>query len=159
MRMRRWFSVALLTTGVTGGLITGTITPASATVHEIVASFCATTHEVPSPTGEIHDPPGLTPEAQGGTNSAENVAQPLLSTGAFEQAVADGSSDFLQANSDDPVPAGAPVLLVDEDEPQVKLVGSGVFFFDPGEEVWVEIGNPDPDFPAFQHCENSLRAQ
>lgn len=133
--------------------------PASATIHEIVASYCATTHEVPSPTGEIHNPPGLTPEHLGGTSSAHNVARPLKSSGAFELGFADGSEDFLQANTDpaEPVPDGAPVLLINEDKPQVKLLGSGFFFFDPGEEIWVEIGNPDPDFPAFKHCENSLR--
>lgn len=153
--MRRIILTALLTTGVVFAMTM----PAAGTIHEIVASFCATTHEVPTPTGTTHNPPGLTPEHLGGTNSADNVAQPLFSTGAFEQTFADGSEDFLQANTDPavPVPDGAPVLVIDEDEPQVKLVGSGVFFFDGGEGIWIEIGNPDPDFPAFKHCESSLQ--
>lgn len=123
--------------------------PAQATIHEIVASFCAAIHEVQSPTGDIHDPPGLTPEELGGTSEADNIAQPLLSSGAFTASDAQGDEEVVFGP---PTEAGDTLLSVNEDAPQVKLLGTDTFFYDAHGDVYVEIGQPDPDFPGFKHC-------
>lgn len=125
--------------GLVAGLMLAMAAPASATIHEIVASWCASTHEVPSPTGHLHDPPGLT-----GISNGDNIAQPLLATGAFEPTSVDVDGDGTLE----------PALVVDEDAPQVKLSGSGEFFQDPASGIWVEIGTTDSDFAAFAHCPN-----
>lgn len=142
----------LLTATLTAGLVAATAIPATATIHEIVASFCASTHEVSSPTGALHDPPGLSPEILGGTSNADNVAQPLLASGALEPAVADGDETVVLGGP--PTEAGDRLLVVDEDNPNVKLLGTGLFFYDPAHDVYVEIPEPDPDFPAFANCPN-----
>lgn len=131
--------------------------PASATIHEIVASFCADTHEVSSPTGDIHNPPGLTPTFLGGTSAADNVAQPLISSGAITVETADGTETLVDPATGEPngtVPEGATILVINETTANVKLVGSGLFFFDPADNVYVEIGQPNPDFAAFANCAN-----
>lgn len=141
----------ILTVFLTTGLVFAMTMPASGTIHEIVASFCAETHQVPSPTGDIHDPPGLTPAALGGTSAADNVAQPLLASGAFEVTTADGTENVVQGP---PTQPGDTLLVIDEDAPHVKLIGTDHFFYDPGDDVYVEIGTPDPNFPGFANCEN-----
>lgn len=127
--------------------------PAQATIHEIVASWCAFSHEVASPTGDIHDPPGLSPEALGGTSEADNIAQPLLSSGAFNVVEADGD-ELLVAPIFPTIEEGDTLLVINEDAPNVKLVGTGLFFYDAAADVYVELGEPDPDFPAFANCAN-----
>lgn len=124
---------------------------AQATIHETVASYCAGVHEVQSPTGEIHDPPGLTPEELGGTSDADNIAQPLLSSGAFTAVEADGDEE-VELGPD--VEEGDTLLLINEDRSNVKLLGTDTFFYDSHGDVYVEIGQPDPDFPGFEHCAN-----
>ena len=61
-------------------LAVGMSVPASATIHEVVASFCSN-YEFPEqsghPTGDQHDPPGL-------TLHEHNLAQPLIASGMFE---------------------------------------------------------------------------
>lgn len=127
------------------------VAPAQATIHEIVASFCAGIHEVQSPTGDIHNPPGLTPEELGGTNEADNIAQPLLSSGAFRAGEADGDETVVFGPSTE---EGDTLLLINEDRSNVKLLGTDTFFYDSHADVYVEIGQPDPDFPGFKHCAN-----
>ena len=60
-------------------LAVGMSVPASATIHEVVASFCSN-YEFPEqsghPTGDQHDPPGL-------TLHEHNLAQPLIASGMF----------------------------------------------------------------------------
>ncbi len=139
----------LPTLGLAATLVFAVTAPASATVHEIVASFCAAIHEVQSPTGDLHNPPGLTPEELGGTSEADNIAQPLLSSGAFTAAEADGDEEVVLGPATD---EGDTLLLINEDKPQVKLLGTNTFFYDAHGDVYVEIGQPDPDFPGFEHC-------
>lgn len=137
--MRKWLRIGSIF-GMVVGLMLAMIAPASATIHEIVASFCADSHETSSPTTDLHDPPGLS-----GFSSADNVAQPLLASGAFEftRTDVDGDGDMESA------------LVIDEDAPQVKLSGSGDFFQDPMSGVYVEIGTTEgSDFPAFARCAN-----
>ena len=67
--------------GMTVGLVAAlSAAPASATVHEIVASFCSNNNVGAAPghpTGDQHDPPGLTVHEH-------NLARPLLASGVFE---------------------------------------------------------------------------
>lgn len=58
-----------------------------------MASLCGGIHDVQSPTGELHDPPGFTPEELAGTSDANNIVQPLLSFGALMAVEADGAED------------------------------------------------------------------
>ena len=107
-------------------------TPANATVHEIVGQWCS---------GQDHlEPPGLS----GGSN-ADNFVQPLLASGAIL----------------DPVlftgPEG-PGLLVpfNYDHPAAKVQGTGVFVVigrtADGKPIYLELIEPDPNFPAFKVC-------
>lgn len=141
----------MVVAGLTAGLMVASTGAASATIHEIVASFCADSHEVPSPTGDIHNPPGLTPAALGGTSAADNTAQPLLASGVFEVTQADGDEFVVAGPATEP---GDTLLVIDEDRPNVKFVGTGLFFFAAADQVYVEIGQPDPDFPGFANCAN-----
>ncbi|HKX67613.1 MAG TPA: hypothetical protein VJN29_10345 [Intrasporangium sp.] len=105
--------------------------PASATVHEIVAQWCSGQDELA--------PPGIS----GGSN-ADNFAKPLSATGVVG----------------DPVPFTGPAgpgLLVpfDYGHPAAKVQGTGVFIVigaTPAGPLYLELIEPDPSFPAFQHC-------
>jgi hypothetical protein len=105
--------------------------PASATVHEIVAQWCSGQDELA--------PPGIS----GGSN-ADNFAKPLVATGFVG----------------DPVPFTGPAgpgLLVPfaYDHPAAKVQGTGVFIVigsTPAGPLYLELIEPDPSFPAFQHC-------
>lgn len=100
--------------------------PASATVHEIVGQWC-------SDQGELA-PPGIT-----GGSHADNVARPLAASGFLGE----------------PVPFRDGILIpFNYDNPNSKVVGTGVFIdVDPSATaVYIELIEPDPDFPAFQHC-------
>jgi len=105
--------------------------PASATVHEIVAQWCSG-----------HQP--LEPRGISGGSAADNFAQPL------------NSNVFIQGT----VPftgAAGPGLLVNFnfDHPASKVVGTGVFIVigsTPAGPLYLQLIQPDPRFPAFQHC-------
>ena len=105
--------------------------PASATVHEIVSQWCSGHEELA--------PPGIT-----GGSSADNFAKPLNSNG------------FIRGTVPYTGTAG-PGLLVDFDfdHPASKVVGSGqyvVIGLTPAGPLYLQLIEPDPDFPAFQHC-------
>jgi hypothetical protein len=107
--------------------------PAHATVHEIVAQWCSGQDEL--------NPPGLT----GGSN-ADNFAQPVVSTGF----------------AGDPVPFDPPgdqaaglLLVFNYDAKASKVTGTGVYVAidqTPAGPLYIELIEPDPDFPAFRHC-------
>lgn len=107
------------------------VTPAHATVHEIVAQWCSG--------GEELNPPGLT----GGSN-ADNFAQPLMANGFVG----------------DPVPFTGPdgpglLVVFNYDHPASKVRGTGVFIAideTPAGPLYIELIEPDPSFPAFRHC-------
>ncbi|WP_109507436.1 hypothetical protein [Nocardioides speluncae] len=105
--------------------------PASATVHEIVAQWCS---------GHDHlEPPGIS----GGSN-ADNFAKPLNANGFIR-----GTVPFTGA--------AGPGLLVDFnfDHPASKVVGTGVFIVigsTPAGPLYLQLIEPDPNFPAFRHC-------
>jgi hypothetical protein len=105
--------------------------PANATVHEIVAQWCSGQDELA--------PPGIS-----GGSSADNFASPLAATGFIG----------------DPVPFNGPAgpgLLVpfDYDHPAAKVQGTGFFIVigdTPAGPLYLELIEPNPSFPAFQHC-------
>ena len=105
--------------------------PASATVHEIVAQWCSG--------HEPLEPPGIS----GGSN-ADNFAKPLNSNGFIR-----GTVPFTGS--------AGPGLLVDFDfgHPASKVVGTGVYIVigqTPVGPLYLELIEPDPNFPAFQRC-------
>lgn len=107
--------------------------PAHATVHEIVAQWCAGQGPL--------DPPGIS----GGSN-ADNFAKPLFASGFVgEPAPFDPPGDQ---------PAGL-LITFNYDVPQSKTVGTGTYFAigtTPAGPLYVEEIAPDPRFPAFRHC-------
>ena len=97
--------------------------PATATIHEKVASFCSGGH------GNVF-PPGQS------KFGAKNFIQALRSSGV------------ITVRPDTPT-AGAITLDYNNDAPAGKFVGNDVFVEAiPG--VWIEV--LDPDHPAFEHC-------
>lgn len=105
--------------------------PASATVHEIVGQWCSGQDELA--------PPGIS----GGSN-ADNFAKPLNVNGFIR-----GTVPFTGS-------AGAGLLVdFDFDHPASKVVGTGHYIVigqTPAGPLYLQLIEPDPDFPAFQHC-------
>jgi hypothetical protein len=105
--------------------------PASATVHEIVAQWCSG--------HEPLEPPGIS----GGSN-ADNFAKPLNANGFIR-----GTVPFTGS-------AGAGQLVdFDFGHPASKVVGTGVYIVigqTPVGPLYLELIEPDPNFPAFQRC-------
>lgn len=96
---------------------------ASATVHEIVAQWCAGRAELL--------PPGIT-----GGSKADNVAKPLFASGVIESITTyqDGI-----------------LISFDFDHPAIKIEPTGdIVPLGPG--VYVTEFRLDADFPAFQNC-------
>ena len=117
----------LIAVAVTSGLVLVPITPASATVHEIVGQWCSGQ----DPLG----PPGIS----GGSN-ADNFAEPLWASGVIVGFVPFRDGFLVQFNYDNP---------------NVKVVGTGVFVVIgeiDGAPLYLELIEPDPAFPAFQRC-------
>jgi hypothetical protein len=115
---------------VAAGLALLPTAPASATVHEIVGQWCSGHDELA--------PPGISDPAQ------PNFARPLIANGFIGEPV-----PFVG-------PAG-PGLLIDfnYDHAAAKVVGTGVFIVigsTPAGPLYLELIEPDPSFPAFQHC-------
>ena len=105
--------------------------PASATVHEIVGQWCSGQDELA--------PPGIS-----GGSSADNFAKPLNANGFIR-----GTVPFTGS--------AGPGLLVDFgfDHPASKVVGTGQYIVigqTPAGPLYLQLIEPDPDFPAFQHC-------
>ena len=101
--------------------------PAHATVHEIVAQWCSGHAEL--------EPPGL---SQPGS---KNFAQPLNAIGiVIVQPF--GVNDLL--------------LTFDYAHPATKVQSSGVVVpigvTPDGGILFLDVPEPDPDFPAFRHC-------
>jgi hypothetical protein len=122
------------------GIVFAQVVPASATVHEIVGQWCS--RGAPQGTGSKGElaPPGISPP----TAKPENVAKPLFASG------------FLQ---EDPVPFRDGFLLqANYDNPNVKVVGTGVFVVIGqvnGLPLYIEEITPDLSFPAFaDRCPN-----
>jgi hypothetical protein len=121
---------ALIVAAAAVGIVFVQAAPASATVHEIVGQWCSG-----------HDP--LEPRGISGGSRADNFAQPLFASGFI-------TGDLVPITG-----SAGPGLLVefDYDNPNSKVVGTGVFVvIDPSVPLYVELIEPDPDFPAFKAC-------
>jgi hypothetical protein len=128
--MKRFVTRALIAVAAIVGLVFAQAGPASATVHEIVGQWCSGQDDL--------NPPGLT----GGSN-ADNFAKPLTASG------------FVTGNLVPHTGSAGPGLLIefDYDTPNAKVVGTGVFVVvDPSVPLYLELIEPDPDFPAFKAC-------
>ena len=121
--MRRFVLRTLTAAALVGGAVVLPAAPASATVHEIVAQWCAGHEELL--------PRGIT----GGSN-ADNLARPLFAAKVIES-VTDYEDGVL--------------FSLDFDHPAIKLVSTGdIVPIGPG--AYVTGFELDPEFAAFQHC-------
>jgi hypothetical protein len=108
-----------------GALAVGMIAPASATIHEMVASFCS-----------------------GGSGNVFPGGQSKFGTQSFLRALQASGTVTVLANTPT---AGAITIDYNNDAPAGKFSGNNVFVQAiPG--VWVEV--LEPDHPAFEHCTN-----
>jgi hypothetical protein len=102
--------------------------PASATIHEIVAQWCAGRGEL--------KPPGI--------QDGKNFAMPVIKNGFIGPTVPFNG------------PAGPGQLITfNYGVAPAKVVGTGVFVVvgqTPAGPLYVELITPDSTFPAFQHC-------
>ena len=102
--------------------------PAHAVVHEIVAAWCS---------GQELEPPGLSDP------SKRSFARPVNANGFVGAVVFNGS-------------LGGLLVTFNYDHPASKVEGSGVFLqigaTPLGMPIFIELVQPDSDFPAFQHC-------
>ena len=119
-------------TGVTSALLAGAlvlamVAPASATIHEMVASFCS-----------------------GGKGNVFPPGQSNFGSTSFLRALQ--ASGTVTVLPDTPTP-GAITIDYNEDSKAGKFSGDDVFFeVIPG--IWIEV--LEPDHPAFEHCTNFL---
>ena len=123
--------IGLRTSGVIVAVVTALLlnaVPAQAVVHEIVAAWCS---------GQELEPPGLTDPTK------SNFAQPVNANGFV------GDPVF---NED----LGGLLVTFNYDHPSSKVEGSGVFIqigtTPTGTPIFIELVQPDPEFPAFQRC-------
>ena len=103
------------------------VAPANATVHEIVAQWCAG--------GDPLGPPGIS-----GGSSADNFAKPLMASGFIEGIVPFRDGFLVKFNYDNA---------------NAKVVGTGEFIVIgqiDGKPLYLELIEPNPSFPAFQRC-------
>ena len=121
LRPRRSIAATLLASG----LMLGMIAPASATIHEIVASFCS-----------------------GGQGNVFPPGQSKFGSQSFLRALQ--ASGTVTVLADTPT-AGAITIDYNNDSPAGKFSGNDVFFeVVPG--IWIEV--LEPDHVAFEHCTN-----
>jgi hypothetical protein len=121
LRPRTGIAATLLATA----LVVGLVAPASATIHELVASFCS-----------------------GGQGNVFPPGQSTAGTQSFLRALQ--ASGTVTVYPDTPT-AGAITVDYNEDSPAGKFSGNEVFFeVVPG--VWIEV--LEPDHLAFDHCTN-----
>ncbi len=125
--MRRSRTFAGLTTAVILAVALWAV-PAHATVHEIVAQWCSGHDEL--------NPPGISEDG------SKNFAQPLNAAGVV-------SPRF------DPALGGI-LVTFNYDHPAAKVQSSGLIIrigtTEDGTPIFLDVPEPDPDFPAFRHC-------
>jgi hypothetical protein len=118
--------VTLAAAGVTVGVWAS---PSQAVVHEIVAQWCAGHGEL--------EPPGLSDPTE------SNFARPVNANGFVGEPVFDAD-------------LGGLLVTFNYDHPASKVQGSGQFIqigeTSDGTPIFIELVEPDPDFPAFQQC-------
>ncbi len=112
-------------TALAAGLLLGAAAPATATIHEIVASFCS-----------------------GGNGNVFPPGQSAFGTQSFLRALQASGAVTIVPNTPT---AGAITLDYNNDARNGKFAGDNVFVEAiPG--VWVEV--LEPDHAAFDHCVN-----
>jgi hypothetical protein len=126
--MKRFFIVALVAAALGAATLPAT---APATIHEIVAAWCAGHGEL--------EPPGL--------QDGANFAMPVNAGGVVSVHPFTG--------------VAGPGLLIDFDfsKPQAKIIPTGqilVIGTTPAGPLYIEDFIPDPAFPAFSKCPNFL---
>jgi hypothetical protein len=118
--------VTLAAAGVTVGVWAS---PSHAVVHEIVAQWCAGHGEL--------EPPGLSDPTE------SNFARPVNANGFVGEPVFDAD-------------LGGLLVTFNYDHPASKVQGSGQFIqigaTPDGTPIFIELVEPDPDFPAFSQC-------
>ncbi len=120
-RRRAWLGAALLA----GSLLAASVAPASATIHEKVASFCSGGH------GNVF-PPG----------------QSAFGKNSFLRALQSSGTVTILPNTPT---TGAITIDYNNDARAGKFTGNDVFVEAiPG--VWIEVLTPN--HPAFEHCTN-----
>lgn len=101
--------------------------PVNASVHEIVAQWCSGQEEL--------NPPGISDDTK------RTFAQPLVATGVLRQTI---------------VPDLGILVTFDYDHPAVKVQSSGIVLrigtAPDGTPIFLDVPEPDPDFPAFRRC-------
>ena len=123
IRLRTGVTAALLA----GALVLAMIAPASATIHEMVASFCS-----------------------GGQGNVFPPGQSNFGSTSFLRALQ--ASGTVTVLPDTPT-VGAITIDYNEDSKAGKFSGTDVFFeVIPG--IWIEV--LEPDHVAFEHCTNFL---
>ena len=125
MRLRRHVLGVAVAAGLAFGLST---VPAHATVHEIVAQWCSGQDEL--------GPPGISKPG------SKNFARPLNAAGVVITIV-------------NPI-AKTVLITFDYNHPAVKVQSTGIAIpigtTPDGFTVLLDLIEPDPAFPAFQHC-------
>ena len=132
MRRPRRMLTAL---GLAGALALATVAPASAAIHEIVASFCS------GGSGNL-DPGGQTRFGE------RSFLRALQASGLY-------SIEFgaVPAGQPDPLPDTLPVTVdVDYSRPNSKFADAGGWLVFPAEGLTVYLRAGVPDHPAFDHC-------
>ena len=118
---RRSIAAALLASG----LILGMVAPASATIHELVASFCS-----------------------GGNSNVFPPGQSAFGSQSFLRALQASGTVTVLANTPT---AGAITIDYNNDSRAGKFSGNNIFV-QAIPRVWVEV--LEPDHAAFDHCTN-----
>jgi hypothetical protein len=117
--------IGVAATLLAAGLLVGMVAPASATIHELVASFCS-----------------------GGQSNVFPPGQSQPGTQSFLRALQASGTVTVYPNTPT---AGAITVDYNEDSPAGKFSGNEVFFeVVPG--VFIEVLTPN--HPAFDHCTN-----
>lgn len=102
--------------------------PAEAVVHEIVAAWCS---------GQELEPPGLSEPGK------QSFARPVNANGFVGPAVFNAA-------------LGGLLVTFNYDHPASKVQGTGMFVqigaTPGGTPIFIELVEPDSNFPAFQHC-------
>jgi hypothetical protein len=132
--LTRFITRALIVVAATLGIVFVQVAPASATVHEIVGQWCS----LGAPSNNVKEPLGP-PGISGGSN-ADNFARPLAASGVEIGIVP--FQDGFRVN-------------FNFNRPNVKVVGTGQFIVIGeinGAPLYLELIQPNPAFPAFQHC-------
>ena len=125
----------ITTLGLASALALGSVAPASAAIHELVASFCSGGNGNLDPGGQVRF-------------GEQSFLRALQASGLYSiefGAVPDGE--------DAPTDGSLPVTVdVDFSRPNSKFADAGFWFVFPAEGLTVYLRAGVPNHPAFVHC-------